>query len=340
MVTLARWSGFLLALVAGCRMGAPADMPDAGTPGDAAVQAAIDTMVAAVDLDRYEADLATTAVVRDPGSPGWQAVQDLCADRFASLGYDVELHDFGDGVNVIGRREGSMPDEVILSAHYDHIAGCPGADDNATGVAAVLEAARVLAGTSFDRTLVVACWDLEEQQRLGSIAYANRAALAGTPIASVYSYEMLGYASDEPDSQQIPTGLDLLFPAQYAAIQANAFRGDFVAIIGDEASRPLDRAFGRHADALGLPWIVLEVPTLLLTSPTIDDLRRSDHASFWDEGYPGASLTDTANFRNPNYHCVGGADTLDTLDTAFALKIVKASVGAAATVLGVRLGGD
>lgn len=312
-------------------------MRDAGTASDPAVEAAIDVMIAGADLSRYEADLSAVAIVRDPGSAGWQATQDLCATRFADLGYSVELHDFGSGVNVIGRKTGTVDNEVVLSAHYDHVAGCEGADDNATGVAAVLELARVLAGHSYRRTLVVACWDLEELGLIGSRAYASRATSRGTSIDAVYSFEMLGYKSDAPNSQSVPAGLDALFPDQYATLQANQFRGDFIAIISDPASRPMNRAFERYADQVGLPWLELEVPTALLTSPLVSNLRRSDHAPFWDQGYPGSSLTDTANFRNARYHCAGGPDDVDYLDTAFALKSVQASVGAAATFLGLQL---
>ena len=90
---------------------------------------------ACVEQKRYIADLESVAVLRPPGSEGWHDVQDMLAQRLEQLGYDVSRSDYGSGVNVIGRLPGTKAEEieVILSAHYDHIPGCPGADDNASG---------------------------------------------------------------------------------------------------------------------------------------------------------------------------------------------------------------
>src|SRR5205823_1076260 len=101
---------------------------------------------------RYVKDLEFVAKERTPGSPHWKEVQDLCATRFKDLGFMVELEEYATGVNVIGTRVGADTpiDIVSIGAHYDHIPGCPGADDNATGVAGLLEVARVLSQGSFD----------------------------------------------------------------------------------------------------------------------------------------------------------------------------------------------
>ncbi len=133
-----------------------------------------------VEQSRYEADLKFVAAPRPPGSAHHQAVRDLCAARFAEYGFTVEQHDYGTGSNVIGVLPGASDERVIVSAHYDSTDGsCPGADDNATGVAGVLETARVMATASLDRTLVVACWDEEEDGLIGSDAYAARAKQSG-----------------------------------------------------------------------------------------------------------------------------------------------------------------
>src|SRR5690606_6446465 len=104
-------------------------------------------------------------------------VQDLCADRLTELGYEVTLHNYGSGVNVIGRRPGATaPDEIVMvGAHYDHIDDCRGADDNASGVAAALEIARVLATVETQRTTMIACWDQEELGLIGSEAFVTAA---------------------------------------------------------------------------------------------------------------------------------------------------------------------
>src|SRR3982750_262283 len=154
--------------------------------------------VAEVDRAGDEADMTVTPGPRNPGKPHHQEVQDLCADRFASLGFDVERQTYATGVNVIGTLAGTkLPGErVIVSAHYDAVPNCEGADDNGTGTAATLEAARVLSKQDHDRTLVVACWDEEERGLIGSKAYVARAKAAGDNIVLALVFEMLGYRSE------------------------------------------------------------------------------------------------------------------------------------------------
>ena len=112
-------------------------------------------LMACVDLERYVADLEFIADVRVPGSPHWLAVQERCADVLELAGFDVSLQEYPTGVNVIGVRSGREP-ALVLGAHYDHIPDCPGADDNASGVAGVLEIARVLGAAPLTRALIVA----------------------------------------------------------------------------------------------------------------------------------------------------------------------------------------
>lgn len=296
-----------------------------------------DAVADCVEAERYAADLAFVAEIRDPGSAHWQAVQDLCADRLAELGYQVDLHDYGTGINVLGRRLGTTsPDEVVLiGAHYDHIPGCRGADDNATGVAATLETARVLAAVEFERTVMIACWDEEELGLIGSAAFAAQAAADGTNIVIDFNYEMIGFASDEPNSQQIPAGLDLAFPDTYAEIEANEFRGDFIVMIANAAAAPAAADFIAQAERLGLPTGLLALPAGTETSDLFADLRRSDHASFWDQGYAAMFLGDSGEFRNPNYHCLGGSDEIADLDQDFAVAVTRATAGAAASAAGL-----
>ncbi|TNF26352.1 MAG: M20/M25/M40 family metallo-hydrolase [Deltaproteobacteria bacterium] len=289
-----------------------------------------------VEQSRYEADLAFIAAPRPPGSAHWQAVQDLCADRFAALGYTVERHDYGSGVNVIGTLTGtSAPAErVVLSAHYDHVTGCAGADDNGSGVAGLLEAARVLAAPH-PRTLVVACWDEEERGLVGSGAWAARAVERSEDVVVVYDFEMIGYRSEAPNSQTLPVGLDLLFPDAAAAVAANAYRGDFVAVIGDAsaASSRAMTALSAGGDAVGLPVVGLQLPEGLEKSFAVSDLRRSDHAQFWDRDIPALMITDTSEFRYSGYHCADGPDTPDRLDPAFATQVVAATAASVRALL-------
>ncbi len=290
---------------------------------------------ACVDPTRYLADLELVAAERPPGSPHWQVVQDHCAATLAAAGFTVELHTTPiGGTNVIGTLPGVTrgAEHVVLSAHYDHVAGCAGADDNGTGTAGVLEAARVLGAGTFERTLVLACWDREESGLDGSRAWAAEAKAADTQITASLVFEMLGYVSHEPDSQDLPGGVGLLFPDEAAWLEARDNRGDFIALIADEASAPALDAFSASAEALELPALPLTVPPDLLANPVVSDLFRSDHAAFWEQGYPGVMLTDTANFRNPHYHCAGGPDIVADLDVDFAARVVRAAVEAIATV--------
>lgn len=290
-----------------------------------------------VEGARYQADLEAIAMPREPESTHWQLVQDLCATRLEELGFTVERHAYATGINVVGVREGTSEPErrVLVGAHYDHIPGCAGADDNATGVAGALEAARVLAMASYPRTLVVACWDEEERGLIGSRAYAERARAGGETIDAYFNFEMIGFTDDTPGAQSMPIGFDALFRRQAREVEDNEYRGDFIAVVGDPASEATVAILERHADRIGLPFIPLVVPESLLDSGAIADLRRSDHASFWDQGYPGMMLTDTSEFRYDDYHCTEGPDVVENLDQEFSTLVVSMTVAAAAESLGL-----
>jgi hypothetical protein len=286
-----------------------------------------------VESQRFVDDLAAISMSRPPASVHWQATQDFCATRLEQLGFTVERHRYATGVNVIGVLPGTSPERVYVSAHYDSVNQCAGADDNASGVAGTLEAARVLAGTAHRRTLAVACWDEEERGLVGSRAYAMRAKAAGEAVAASFVFEMIGYRSSAPNSQRTDPNLDAVFPMQSAAIAANEYRGDFILIIHDTASTTAVANFDARARELGLPTIILPVSDQLKLAPAASGLRRSDHAAFWEAGYPGIQLTDTADFRNPHYHCAGGEDAIADVDVEFATMNVKAVVAAAAIAL-------
>lgn len=294
-----------------------------------------ETMARCVEQSRYEEDLVFIAQPRAPSTPHWMAVQDLCAERFAEHGFEVERHDYGQGINVVGTKVGTtMPERrVIVAAHYDSTPGCAGADDNGTGVAAVLEAARILGQYEHERTLVVACWDDEEGGLEGSDAYAIRESEAGRTFDINFNFEMIGFTSTEANSQQLPQGFDLLFPAETARIEANMRRGDFIAWIGDSESAPFIARLIHHADLLTLRHEPLTIPEGLHRSELLGDLRRSDHDSFWQTEVPAIMITDTSEFRYNGYHCAVGEDSVDRLDLDFAALVTAATVGAAADAL-------
>ena len=274
---------------------------ETGEPGPACPGTTPAELMDCVDPDLYMADLEFVSAERTPGSPHWQAVQDLCADRLTELGYEVTLQDYGTGINVVGQRLGTTtPDElVIVGGHYDHIPGCSGGDDNGSGLAATLEVARVLADIPTPRTLVITCWDEEELGLIGSAAQAQLALDDGLTITGVFSLDSVGYASSEPDSQEIPAGFDLLFPEQYAAVEANEFRGDFLLWITDDTMAPIGESLEEFGDLIGLPTVGSSLSDAYKVSPALQDLRRSDHASFWDADIPAMFFNDSGEFRYP-----------------------------------------
>jgi hypothetical protein len=290
-----------------------------------------------VDPAGHYADLDYVSEFRVPGSPHWQAVQDLCADRLTELGYEVTLETYATGVNVVGLRLGTAtPDErVIVGGHYDHIPDCSGADDNGSGIAATLEIARILADIPTPRTLMITCWDEEELGLIGSAAQAQLAIDEGAQITAVFSLDSIGYASDEPDSQVVPAGFDLLFPDQYAELVANEFRGDFLLWVSDDTMAPIGASLDGFADTLGLPTLGTTLDDSLKVSPLLADLRRSDHASFWDLDIPALFFNDTGEFRYPAYHCGEGDDTVDKVDQEFAIAVTKVAVASTAVALGM-----
>jgi Zn-dependent M28 family amino/carboxypeptidase len=284
-----------------------------------------------VGSSHYLEDLNFIAQPRPPKSTHWQEVQDLCANRLATLGFQVERQQYASGVNVIGVRPGSSAtaERVLISAHYDHIAGCAGADDNASGLAGTLEAARVLASGSFSRTLVAACWDEEERGMLGSQAYVTRAQGVGESIELALVMDMIGFKSDAPNSQTMPTGFDLAFPAQVAKLKANQSRADFIVVVADEAAATPTQHM------VAQPNITMSLDAAQIGSSLYADLLRSDHASFWKAGYSALFVTDTGELRNSHYHCANGPDGVADLNTDFAVKTIQSVVGAAADALGM-----
>lgn len=262
---------------------------------------------------------------RTSGEPHHKNVQQMCANRFNDLGFQVELHSYGTGINVIGILLGKQKptEKIIVSAHYDTVPNCNGADDNASGIAGVFATAKLLASKKHNRTLVVACWDEEEKKTIGSKAFIRREKNGNADIKMSYVYEMIGYKSNKARSQQIPKGFEVLYPHQTKTIQNNQNRGDFITLVYDENASDFLSDIPVIAKENNLSVMQFEVSTKMKKSPAIADLRRSDHSVFWDADYPAVMITDTANFRNQHYHCLNGADNVDSLVVDFALKTIN-----------------
>lgn len=297
----------------------------------------IEQSLEAVSADRIREHIRLLEGVRHPvtAPEALEQAADYIQATLEALAYRVEPHLFEwEGRvfrNVVATRRGTLHPEVrvLVIAHYDTVENSPGADDNASGVAVLLELARVLEPVSFDRTVQLIAVNLEERQARGSIemaatfgsrALAEAARQEGWQIAGALVLESVAYAGAEIP-QKTPEGLPVEMPES----------GDFLGVVANEASVGLVEAFaaaiGRYA--VGLPMVPLVVPG---AGEVLPDSRRSDHSAFWDRGYPAVMLTDTANFRNPHYH--QPTDTLDTLNVAFAATVCQALAGAVAELAG------
>ncbi len=198
---------------------------------------------------------------------------------------------------------------VIVGAHYDGFPGTPGADDNASGLAILLELARELARSPLQRPIWLVAFDLEEYGLLGSTAYARYLRTQGQAIRLMLSLEMLGYCDRTPHSQRYPHPLlARLYP----------HTGDFVALIGTVPTLPDLMQLQRHIQHVGNACQFMPV---INAGRGVQGLRASDHASFWDQGYRAVLVTDTAYFRNPHYH--QSSDRLETLDFTFMAQTVQ-----------------
>ncbi len=249
------------------------------------------------------------------------AALDRAADQietsFRSTLLPVERQSFAaDGKtchNLVLERPGTgRKDEiVVIGAHYDSAESVPGADDNASGVAVLLELARLTSGPSPQaRTVRFVAFANEEppyfqSPSMGSLVYARRCRDKGERIVAMLSLESLGYFRDEPGTQRYPPLFSALYPD----------RGNFVAFVGDLGSRWLvRRAIGTFRKGARIASEGGALPG------GVPGVGWSDQWAFWEAGYPGIMVTDTAPFRNPNYHTPG--DTPETLDYVRLARVV------------------
>jgi Zn-dependent M28 family amino/carboxypeptidase len=210
-----------------------------------------------------------------------------------------------------GGMQDSLP--IIIGAHYDTVPGTPGADDNATGVAVLLELARAIASEPIKYPVQLVAFDMEEYGCFGSKHFAAKLNQQQQPLRLMISLEMLGYCNHSPHSQKYPAGLKYFYP--------NC--GNFIALIGNLRTIPDLMNLRRNIRKSGQLCEWLPVPNRGLIVP---DTRRSDHAPFWDNDYPAIMVTDTANMRNPHYH--QASDTIETLDLDFLANVCQGLVEA------------
>jgi len=248
---------------------------------------------------------------------GLDAARKYIAGQFESSGYKVQFNEYqinGDAVaNIEVELTGSSHPEkiIIVGAHYDAVPGAPGANDNGSGVAAILELADRFRDKSFQRTVRFVAFVNEEPPNsmtgnMGSFVYAKKAAKDKENIIAMFSLETIGYFSDEPGSQQYPPLFNLFYPK----------KGNFIAFVGNLGSRGLVsksiRSFRAHST----------FPSEGIVAPAfIPGISWSDHWSFWKHGYPAIMITDTAPYRYPAYHT--SEDTPDKVDYEKMVYVVK-----------------
>jgi len=267
------------------------------------------------DLARLAVEIGERNVLNRPRQLALAA--DYVEAEFASAGYTVKRQEYQVAGCNCGNLEVEIPgtsrpkEIVIIGAHYDTEIGTPGANDNSSGVAALLALARRCSMRKPDRTLRFVAFVNEEPphfqtEEMGSRVYARRCRQRGENVVAVLSLETIGYYDDASGSQQYPLPVGLLYPS----------KADFIGFVGNLGSRDLVRqviaAFRRNekfpSEGCALP-------------AAVPGVGFSDHWSFWQEGYPAVMVTDTAMFRYAHYH--QPEDTIDKVDFERLARVVR-----------------
>ncbi|HEY9769565.1 MAG TPA: M28 family peptidase [Coleofasciculaceae cyanobacterium] len=259
---------------------------------------------------RLHDHLTQIARERDPylASGGHFLVREYIRESLSQWG-QVENHEFEFNgkthqnliLNLDSDSRSDLP-PILVGAHYDAVPGTPGADDNASGVAVLLELAAVFASTPLKYPVRLVAFDLEEYGLLGSTAYAQQLQQDKQKLRLMLSLEMLGYCDDAKGSQTYPQIIKPFY-------SANA---NFIALVGNLASIPDLIHLSRQMKRNGTPIQVLPDPS---GGKLISITGFSDHFPFWQKKYRAIMVTDTAMLRNPHYH--KASDTIKTLDLDF-----------------------
>lgn len=283
-------------------------------------------------LQRLCEDLCQS--IRPAESEALEAARQYVIRELEASGWKIERHPFQaqdsmlvtfSGQNLIARHPRlSDPEKPLfcVGAHLDTRPESPGADDNTSAVAALLELGRLLpelqqTGGAWSIELVA--FDLEENGMLGGAEHARLHQEKKTDLRGMVSLEMLGYCDPTPGSQMLPRELVGMYPDT----------GDFIAVVGNQNSEKLIEAFKTGLKTVEtLPVEILQVPQ---NGEMLQATRLSDHSPFWDAGYPALMITDTSFLRNPHYH--QPSDTVDTLDFEFLTKVTQGSLEATRLIL-------
>ncbi len=249
-----------------------------------------------------------------------EAASAYIESELAGSGFVVRREEFSVAGKVVRNLEVTIPSQsapgrsvVVIGAHYDSAQGSPGANDNGTGAAAVLELAKRLkggAGTARSDIVLVLYTNEEppyfRTSQMGSVVHAKGLVSRGMKVKAMLSLETMGYFSDEPDSQKYPWPLNRFYPSE----------GDFIGFVATTADwrlvRRVVQSFRTHA---AFPSEGVAAPRFV---PGVDF---SDHAAYLDEGIPALMVTDTAPYRYPHYHTA--QDTPDKVDFDKLARVVS-----------------
>jgi Zn-dependent M28 family amino/carboxypeptidase len=267
-----------------------------------------------VSIESLKRHVGNISFDRNPyeGYPKLEQAAQYIKREFVRAGLDVKEDSFRweekSYKNIVAEKKGrTSPDRVfILGAHYDTVPGSPGADDNASGVAVLLEIARAIQLVSLESTVRLIAFSLEEYNYIGSTHYVESVKKGKEEILGMISLEMVGFTGPRQD---YPPYLD---PKYYPNV------GDFIVIVGNERSQKLlekvCQSFKTHIHELPLEFLV--VPG---NGERMEEVRLSDHSTFWDDGFAALLVTDTSFLRNPNYHLP--SDRIETLNFEFMQKV-------------------
>ncbi len=251
-----------------------------------------------------------------------QTAVDYVVDQFQRAGLAIALDEFsymGERfVNVIARHPKALDvPRLIVGAHVDTVPGTPGADDNASGVAVMLETAQSIAAALPQAPVEFAGFNLEEFSMVGSSHYASALKRNRTSILGMVSLEMVGFTESQ-GLQRYPPFLKRFYPSV----------GNFIGLIANRRSQGFLTHFVNAMRRV--PDLPIETVVLTANGWMIPESRLSDHSPFWDAGYPALLITDTAFLRNPHYH--QPTDTIETLDLPFITRVCQGLVEAIAAL--------
>ena len=267
-----------------------------------------------ISIENLKKHVGQLQVDRNPYDryPALEEAAQYVRGEFLKLGFEVKDDSFSwEGrifKNIVVEKKGrTSPDKIlIVGAHYDTVPGSPGADDNGSGVAVLLEVARALQDFSFNSSVRLVAFSLEEYGFIGSAHHAEEARKKGEKIVGMISLEMVGFTDPR---QTYPHTVN---PKYYPNV------GDFIGIIGNEKSKVLLENVQRSLKT-SIPHLPSEYLIVPGNGEGMEEAGLSDHSPFWERGFPALMVTDTAFLRNPNYHLP--TDTMETLDFEFMRKV-------------------